>query len=171
MRRHFLKETQLKVLKVMNEATGRMDLNMFAQAAGLTNEQAIEHVHQLAETGFLKKVGTGYCLTDKGKNAFKIGLEVPPEQAFNFYVAVDDPLEVTAHSIEEFYRAIKEVPIESLDFHLYRGDFERWIEEVIKDEPLADDVGELEGYGLSGEDLRKALLKEVDAHYGVGELL
>jgi len=166
-----LKEQQLKILKVMNEATSRMDINMFAQAVNLTPEQAIEQVHILANEAFLRKVGAGYGLTEKGKNALKISAQVPEEKAFCFYVAFDKPLGFSSRSIEEFYRTIKQVTSDSIDFHLYRGDFERWIEEVLQDNELADVVGELEGYGLTGEELRKALLKAIDARYGVGDLL
>jgi len=171
VRRRFLKETQLKVLKTMLEATGRMDINVFSQAVGLTPEQTVEQVHLLADLGFLKKVGSGFCLTDKGKNAFKIELHVSPEKAFNFYEGYDKPLGVTASSIEEFYRAIKTVTSDALSFHLYQGDFEKWIGEVLADQELASEVDELEGYGLNEEDLRKALLKAIDQRYGVGDLL
>ncbi len=155
----------------MNEATSRMDINMFAQAVNLTPEQAIEQVHLMAQEGFLRKVGTGYCLTEKGKNALKISNQVPEETAFHFYVGVDKPLGFSAHSIEEFYRMIKQVTSDSLDFHGYRGDFEHWISEVLGDKELAEEVDNMKGYGLIGEELRKALLKAIDAHYGVGELL
>ncbi len=166
-----MKEQQLKVLKTMHEATGRMDINMFSQAVDLTPEQAVEQIHLLADEGFLHKVGSGYCLTDKGKNALKIMLQVSQEKAFNFYVGFDKPLGFSARSIEEFYRMIKQVTSDALDFHLYRGDFEQWIQDVWNDKELSDEVDELEGYGLSGEELRKALLKVIDARYGVGELL
>jgi hypothetical protein len=42
---------------------------------------------------------------------------------------------------------------------------------VVKTEELAETFGVLKTAGLKGEDLRKALLKAVDAKYGVGELL
>ncbi len=171
MRRRFLKETQIKVLKTMHEATGRMDINVFSQAVGLTPEQTIEQVHLLAESGFLKKVGSGYCLTDKGKNVFKIEVQVPAEKGFKFYDGYDQPSGVTAGSIEEFYNAIKTASWDALDFHLYHGDFEKWIEEVLNDKELASEVDELEGYGLTEEKLREALLKAIDDHYGVGSLL
>lgn len=155
----------------MHEATGRMDINVFSQAVGLTPEQAVEQVHWLADLGFLKKVGSGYCLTDKGKNAFKIEVQAPPEKTFTFYEGLDQPLGVSARSIEEFYLGIKTVSWDALDFHLYRGDFEKWIEEVWQDKELASEIDELEGYGLNEEDLRKALLKAIDNRYGVGDLL
>ncbi len=148
-----------------------MDLTMFAQAVNLNPNQAIAEIQELAKEGFLRKVGGGFGLTEKGKNAMKIFMQAPNELGFNFYVDFGKPLGFTALSIEQFYRFIKQVTIDSLEFHLYRGDFENWLKEVVKDEGLAETFGVLKTAGLKGEDLRKALLKAVDAKYGVGELL
>ncbi len=155
----------------MNEATNRMDLATFAHTVNLSPNQAIADVQQLAQEGFLRKVGVGYGLTDKGKNAIKVGNTVADDKTFSFYVGVDKPLGFSAHSLEEFYRMVKQVFSDSLDFHLYRGDFENWIRRVIGDNILADEVATLKASGLNGEELRKALLQAIDNRYGVGELL
>jgi predicted transcriptional regulator len=166
-----LKEEQIRILKTMDEATNRMDLTMFAQAVNLNPNQAIAEVQELAKEGFLRKVGGGYGLNEKGKNAIKAYLSVSAELGFNFYVDVDKPLGFSALSLDEFYRTIKQVCSDSLEFHLYRGDFEKWLQEVCKDEDLAKAFRTLEAEELKGEDLRKALLQAIDAKYGVGELL
>jgi len=166
-----LKEGQIKILKIMNEATNRMDINMFAQAVDLSPNQAIAEVQELAKEGFLRKVGSGFGLTEKGKNSLKAFEVVMSELGFNFYVEVDKPLGFSAHSLEELYRLIKQVTSDSLEFHLNRNDFVNWMREVLKDEELAEAVGILKAEGLKGEELRKALLKAIDAKYGVGELL
>jgi hypothetical protein len=155
----------------MNEATNRMDLTVFAQAVNLTPNQAIAQVQELAKEGFLRKVGNGYGLTEKGKNALKMFTSVPAEMVFRFYVDMDKPLGFNAASLEEFYRLIKQVCSDALEFHLYRGDFENWLRDVCKDAELADAFGILKAEDLKGEDLRKALLKAIDFKYGVGELL
>lgn len=166
-----MKEESIRVLKTMNEATSRMDLNVFAQAVGLSPTQAMAVVQELAKQGFLRKVGNGYGLTEKGKNVIKASVQVPGEVAFNFYVGVDKPLGFSAQSLEEFYRLVRQVCFDSLEFHLYRGDFERWLADVPKDKELAEAVSTLKTSELKGEDLRKAMLKAIDAKYGIGELL
>jgi predicted transcriptional regulator len=165
-----LKEEQIRILKTMNEATNRMDLTMFAQAVNLTTNQAITEVQELAKEGFLRKVGGGFGLTEKGKNAIKAHVSVSAELGFNFYVDIDKPLGFSALSLEEFYRTIKQVGSDSLEFHLYRGDFENWLREVCKDEDLAKSFETSKSEELKGEDLRKALLQAIDAKYGVREL-
>ncbi len=166
-----MKEEQIRILKTMNEATSRMDLNMFAEAVNLNPNQAIAIVQELAREGFLRKVGGGFGLTEKGKNVLKISMQVSSELAFYFYVEVDKPLGFSAVSLEEFYRLVKEVCSDSLEFHLYRGDFECWLQDVLNDGELAEAVAGLKADELKGEDLRKAILKAIDAKYGIGDLL
>jgi len=166
-----LKEEQIKILKTMNEATNRMYIHMFAQAVNLEPTQAIEQVQELAAEGFLRKVGGGYGLTEKGKNALKISTHISSEMSFNFYVSVDKPLGFSASSLIEFYRQIKQVTTDSIEFHLYRGDFESWLRDALKDPELAKTVGKLKTEEMKGEPLRKAMLKAIDGKYGVGDLL
>jgi predicted transcriptional regulator len=166
-----LNDTQQKILKTMSEATSRMDLTMFSHAVNLTPNEAIAMIQQLATDGFLHKVGTGYGLTDKGKNALKATLQVPEDKTFSFYVELNKPLGFSAHSLEEFYRLAKQVCSDALEFHLYRGDFENWLRDVVGDGDLALDVSGLHVEGLKGEELRKGLLRVIDCRYGVSELL
>ena len=166
-----MKETHIKILKTMNEATNRMDLNMFAEAVNLTPNQAIAEVQELAKEGFLRKVGGGFGLTEKGRNALKPFTTFASEVSFHFYVGIDKPLGFSAQSLMEFYRLTKQVTTDSLEFHLYRGDFENWLREICRDSELATAVGNLKADEMKGEALRNALLKAIDARYGINELL
>lgn len=165
-----VKESQFRVLKIMSEATTRMDLVMFSQAVNLNQDEIMEAFQQLANEGFLRKVGSGFSLTEKGKNATKINSQVPEGQEFNFYVGVGKPLGFSAHSLEEFYRLVKQVTSDSIEFHLNRGDFENWIREVIGDRQLPLDISGVRGSQLKGEDMRKSLLNAMDIRYGIGDL-
>lgn len=166
-----LKEEQFKVLKTISEATNRMDLNMFAQKVNLNPNQTIQQVQELAKKGFLQRVGGGYGITEKGKAVLKAFTPVAKEIGFHFYYGIDQPTDFTAQSLEEFYRFIKQVRVDSLEFHFYRGDFENWLKEACKDAALASEIGGVKAAGLKGEDLRKEILKVFDAKYGIPELL
>jgi hypothetical protein len=166
-----LKETYIKILKTMNEATNRMDLNMFAEAVELTPNQTLAEVQELAKEGFLRKVGGGFGLTEKGRNTIKAFTTFASEVSFQFYVGIDKTIGFSAQSLAEFYRFTKQVIADSLEFHLYRGDFENWLKEVCRDPELATDVGNLKADELKGEALRNALLKAIDSRYGINELL
>ena len=155
----------------MNEATSRMDLNMFAKKVDLSATQTIQQIQELAKAGFLQKVGGGYGITARGKAAIRAFTPVPEGMGFHFYNGVDQPTELTAQTLVAFYGIIKKVSSDSLEFHLYRNDFEIWLKEACGDPELAAEIDCVRSAGLLGEALRTQLLKALDISYGIQELL
>ena len=166
-----MKVEQFKVLKTLSEATTRMDLHTFAQKVNLTPEETIHQIQELAKNGFLQRVGGGYGITQKGKAALKAFMPVPKDTGFHFYFGIGQPSDFTAETLEQFYRCIKQVSAESLEFHLYRGDFEKWLKEACGNAELASEFEAAKAADLKGEDLRAGLLKTMDAKYGIDGLL
>jgi len=166
-----MKDEQFKVLKTMSEAKNRMDINVFAQKVNLNPDETIHQVQELAKEGYLQKIGHGFGITEKGKAALRAFVPVQKEMSFQFYYNIGEPTELNTKTIEEFYRAIKEVSADSLEFHLYRGDFENWIKEVFKEPELADEISAIKAAGSKGEELRTELLRVIDTEYGIKELL
>jgi hypothetical protein len=82
---------------------------------------------------------------------------VPREKAFYFFTSIGNYTGSSALSLKEFAEKLNEVNVKSLEFHLYRGDFERWANEVLQDEELASDIRRLQRLNLSGEPLRNQL--------------
>jgi predicted transcriptional regulator len=159
-------EEQLKVLKVMSEVTSRIDMNTFAQMVGLNPSQTIERMQDLVNAGLIRKAGGGYGITEKGKAILKAITPVPKDTAFHFYTGVGQPTGFSAESLKDFYEIVKRVAAESLDFHLYRGDFENWIKNALKDVTLADELASLKSAVLKGEELRQKMLKAIATRYG-----
>jgi predicted transcriptional regulator len=159
-------EEQLKVLKVMSEVTSRIDMNTFAQMVGLNPSQTIERMQDLVNGGLIRKVGGGYGITEKGKAILKAITPVPKDTAFHFYTGFGRPTGFSAESLKDFYEIVKRVAAEALDFHLYRGDFENWIKNALKDAVLADELANLKIEMLKGEELRQRILKAIAARYG-----
>ena len=159
-------EEQLKVLKVMSEVTSRIDMNTFAQMVGLNPSQTIARMQDLVNGGFIRKVDGGYGITEKGKAILKAITPLPKDTAFHFYTGVGQPTGFSAESLKDFYEIVKRVAPESLDFHLYRGDFENWIKAAFEDKALADELGSLKSATLKGEELRQGILKAIAARYG-----
>ena len=144
---------------------------MFAKKVNLDPNQTIQQVQELAKEGFLQKVGNGFGITAKGKAALKAFVPVPEEMGFHFYNGIDQPTDLTAKTLGEFYEDIKQVSVDSLEFHLYRGDFENWLKDACKEPEFAQEVGVVKDSDLKGEELRAELLKVLDAKYGIQELL
>lgn len=90
---------------------------------------------------------------------------LPRPKRFYFHDAAGRYLGRTAASLWEFREALTELPLESLQYHLGRGDFERWLREVFHDDKLAHSVQKLQHRHLKEELLRRALLKVVVDRY------
>jgi hypothetical protein len=82
---------------------------------------------------------------------------VPREKAFYFFTSIGNYTGASAASLKEFMQRIKEVNIKSLEFHLHRGDFEKWTTEVLEDQWLAGEIKRLQKFGLTGDALRNQL--------------
>ncbi len=93
----------------------------------------------------------------KGEVTPKVIKTVPREKAFYFFTSIGNYTGESASSLKEFMEKINEVNVKSLEFHLYRGDFEKWIAEVLEDKELAEEIRKLQKFNLVGDNLRKQL--------------
>lgn len=87
----------------------------------------------------------------------KILRTVPREKAFYFFTSIGNYTGTSASSLKEFMEKINEVNVKSLEFHLHRGDFEKWTAEVLQDTELAGDIKKLQKQSLTGNGLRDQL--------------
>ena len=92
-------------------------------------------------------------VVDRDK-ALLITSSVPVEKAFHFFSDLRKPLGIFATSIFEFADELKKVDLKSLEFHMQRNDFSKWLREVVRDDWLASEFERLQGFKLSGEKLR-----------------
>jgi len=81
----------------------------------------------------------------------------PREKAFYFFTSIGNYTGISATSLKEFVERINEVNVKSIEFHLYRGDFEKWIADTLEDKELAEDIRKLQKINLSGDGLRNQL--------------
>jgi len=96
-------------------------------------------------------------LSIMASSALKILRKLSREEAFYFFISIGNYMGESAASLEEFVKKIGEVDTKSLEFHLCRGDFEKWVAEVLGDEKLAEQVKGLRNLGLTGDALRVQL--------------
>jgi hypothetical protein len=95
----------------------------------------------------------------------KILRTLPREKAFYFFTSIGNYTGESAASLKEFMEKINHVNMKSLEFHLYRRDFEKWITEVLEDKKLAEEVGRLQRSNLLGDHLRNQLHMIVSRRY------
>lgn len=132
------------------------------------------HLIGLTRIGYVQSPQRGYYLiTEKGKKA--LGLPqlnreeaitilavVPPGREFYFYLNIGKPLNVCAQGFQDFCEKIVTVNINSVEFHVKRGDFEVWFKDL-GDVELAKKVILLKNKKLSGEELRAKLAEMVNS--------
>jgi hypothetical protein len=82
---------------------------------------------------------------------------VPYEKGFHFYSALGNFSGETATSLDDFEKKLQVVSADTVNFHLQRGDFQKWIEDTLGDRELAKRVS-LVKLTLPVENLRKELL-------------
>jgi alpha-amylase len=97
---------------------------------------------------------------ESNKKIVEILRTVPYEKGFHFYTAPGHFTGETATSLDAFEKKLQVVPMDSVNFHLQRGDFQKWIEDTLGDIELAKRVSLIK-LTLPVEDLRKELLAMV----------
>ena len=85
-------------------------------------------------------------------------LVLPSDKPFLFHVDIGKYIGTTANNIEDLLSILQNVDIKSIEFHLYRGDLERWIRDVFKTNLLADRIYNLRKEELIGEQIRKKMI-------------
>lgn len=150
------------------------NLRDMAQRLGLDIRSIVGHTLNMRKKGYLTRLHGGlYALTDKGEallrdlqarkeRASKILGEVPFDRGFHFYRALGQYTGLTALSLEEFQKILKNLEMASLEFHLMRGDFESWIQSL-GDEFLAERIARIRKEGLKGDEALRALSEAIEA--------
>ncbi|MFH0897711.1 MAG: sugar phosphate nucleotidyltransferase [Candidatus Bathyarchaeota archaeon] len=92
-------------------------------------------------------------------------LVLPMDKPFYFHLDVGKFTGVTASTIIDLITTLQTVPIESVEFHLYRRDFERWIRDVFQANMLTEEISVLRKEDLRGEELRRRLVKTIKSWY------
>lgn len=101
----------------------------------------------------------------KGETNSRILRTLPREEAFYFFISIGNYTGESAASLKEFAEKINKVNAKSLEFHLYRGDFEKWIAETLEDGELATEIGNLRSLNYSGSVLKEHLYNTLTKHY------
>jgi len=65
----------------------------------------------------------------------------------------------TVWSLKGLKRAIEQISLKSVEFHLKRGDMEKWAENSLHDKTLTHELMKVRAEKLEGEQLRKTLVK------------
>jgi hypothetical protein len=98
--------------------------------------------------------------------ASRILRKLPRKNAFYFFTSIGNYTGKNASSLEEFVKKIKDINVKSLEFHLYRGDFEKWVAQTLEDQELAEKIKSLKSLNPMGDSLRDQLYLIASKRYG-----
>ncbi len=93
-----------------------------------------------------------------------LDVPLPPYKRF-WFRDTQGSVGMEAASLYEFLHLTPVLPLESLEYHDSRQDFERWAEGALGDAELAARLRQLSHRQVKGEHLREALQQTVAAHY------
>ncbi len=97
-----------------------------------------------------------------------------PGEEFHFMKSISFviPTNYVARNLKEFAEILDKITIDSIYFHIFearlriekgKNDFSNWVENSIGEKKLAEEISKLDPYTYSMEDLRKKIIKIVEA--------
>lgn len=92
----------------------------------------------------------------------RITRRVPYQEGFRFSTGIGNYTGQVATTLEDFAEMLKTVDSKSIDFHMERRDFEKWVLGVFGDEQLAQMLNRRAVF--QGENRRKELVMTVQNH-------
>jgi hypothetical protein len=96
--------------------------------------------------------------------AKRILASVPYERGFHFFSGVGKYTGETAVNLFSFLEELRTIEPQSLRFHFERGDFQKWIAEILGDQNLAERISALDSKA-SDENLKRDLLRIVQIRF------
>jgi acetyltransferase-like isoleucine patch superfamily enzyme len=96
-------------------------------------------------------------------------VSTPIDRAFYCFTDIGQYTGLLATSVEGFIDALEKSPIQSIEFHVKRRDYERWVRDVLALNDLADGFEDLRRNGVAGEELRRGLIGSVKWASGLSD--
>lgn len=153
-----------------------MTLEWLAEKVGLASSSTMGYLLGLIKVKYVSVPQKHYySITSMGKQAIglpkvdknlaqKILNPVSLEKTFHFYYKIDQYSGVQAVSLKDFLDKIQKIDLESITFHLFRKDFENWINSL-GDVELSKRIALIRNSKLSGENIRRKLFETLNSRY------
>lgn len=156
------KSTAAELVQRLGEPYTVQDLTAYLKL--LEQENLLKRVQEnplTYEVSIIGLVNIG-VLPEKAK---EIVLPVPSNKCFLFCTGVgpDKFTNVSACSLSDFREKVKRIDVKSLEFHIPRGDMEKWVRDVLGDLELSEEIEAVRRMKLSGEALRTRILNVIDS--------
>ena len=100
--------------------------------------------------------------SDSGQEGAASGVlrVVSVPDAFLFFINAERYTGEIATSLSGLLEKLDKVPLESVEFHFERGDFEKWVGRILGDVELADRLRQVDRF-MRGEELRVTIKERI----------
>ena len=145
-----------------------------AREVGISHPQAMMHLIGLKRMGYVSSPERNhYAITELGKEALgipkitkneasQILSPTTLEGAFHFSTGIGQYLGIHADSLQDFCDKIQKIDVQTIEFHMPRRDFEKWLQHI-GDAELAKKLAVIREESLSGEALRQKVYEATKA--------
>jgi predicted transcriptional regulator len=165
-----LSQIKCEVLEALLLHEKPVKADQVAREMGKERPAVQMHLIGLTKAGYAQSPVKGqYLISETGRKALGLNeinrenastiLARTSDKAFHFYNGIGKPLNIYAHDLQEFCSKVGKVGLDSLKFHLKRGDFEAWFKSL-GDSELAKKVVLLGESNVKEEEL-SAKLREI----------
>ncbi|MGD6932790.1 MAG: hypothetical protein ACQCN5_01115 [Candidatus Bathyarchaeia archaeon] len=89
---------------------------------------------------------------------------LPFEVGFHFCLEGGNYTGITATSIHEFTEKLQTIDQNSIDFHMKRKDFQKWIQNEFCDKELPKQIDQINEEKVAKEQLRQELLSTINSY-------
>ena len=163
-----ISKVKKQILSLLWEAENPITLKEVSEKIGLKGRSANMHLLGLVKLRHVSKSKKGYYrITNSGRGAIgfpkiskkfadKVLSKTSAEGAFHFFRGIDQPTGILSNSLIDLCEKIKTLDIESIEFHMSRGDFETWISSL-GDIELAKRVRMIREENLAGHTLKERI--------------
>lgn len=167
-----ISKSKARILELLWVNNSPMSAKVIAEKLGLKSRSVNMHLLNLLKQGQLSKSkDEKYTISEAGKVAIgfpktneklakKVLAKYPPQKSFHFYRGINQPMGISSDCLVDFSEKIKTLQLNSVEFHVSRGDFGMWVASL-GDVELAKRLQIIRETGLTGENLRKELYKAV----------
>lgn len=174
-----LQEGELKALNSIKASPG-IDIEMLRSSLGVTKGSLSKYISVLVRNGlaqYTDNIKRNMEITRRGRFylekgdpriafGYPQGSAVPDYVAFRFALGEGILTGEVAHSYQEFLGLAGRIDSRSLVFHLYRGDFDAWFEEVFRDKRIGGRIARLKMIQQSPDKIRSKLVSILTERIG-----
>ncbi|MGD6811071.1 MAG: DUF5752 family protein [Candidatus Bathyarchaeia archaeon] len=89
---------------------------------------------------------------------------LPFEEGFHFCLEGGNYTGITATSIHEFTEKLRTIDQNSIDFHMQRKDFQKWIQNEFCNKDLPKKIDQINQEKIAEEQVRQELLETINAY-------